>query len=252
MGVMRVEMMAERVQKIMAAAGYGSRRQCEEFIKEGRVKVNGTLVQLGQKADASSDVILLDGEPISGPEPLAYYLLHKPVGVLSSLQSQGGHPTVGDLVSVPERIYPVGRLDLDSEGLLLLTNDGDLAHKLTHPRYEHEKEYLVWLNRSPSEEMLDRWRKGLPLPGLGKSAPARVELLNPGQHKLRVVMHEGMNRQIRVTAETLGYKVVRLIRIRMGGLSLGGLQAGKWRSLTQPEIARVRRQAELQVDREVG
>jgi 23S rRNA pseudouridine2605 synthase len=172
--------------------------------------------------------------------------------VTSSLQSQGGHPTVEELVPVPERVYPVGRLDLDSEGLLLLTNDGDLAHRMTHPSFEHEKEYLVWLDRDPSEESLDRWRQGLQLPGLGRSAPAEVERMEPGEHQLRVVMHEGMKRQIRVTAETLGFAVVRLLRVRMGSLSLGGLAAGSWRPLTQSEVVRLRREADLKVAQEVG
>ncbi|MFP3853166.1 MAG: pseudouridine synthase [Anaerolineales bacterium] len=243
--------MPERLQKILAGAGYGSRRECEQFIEDGRVTVDGEVAELGQKADPAAD-IRLDGRPIGEQEPLAYYLLHKPVGVLSSLQSQGGQPTVEALVQAQERVYPVGRLDLDSEGLILLTNDGELTHRLTHPRFEHEKEYLVWLNRKPSDQQLESWRHGLDLPGLGRSSPARVIREEGSDRQIRVVMQEGMNRQIRVTAEVLGLRVTRLKRIRLGSLSLGDLKPGEWRALNEQEIIELYREVDLPLVQEEG
>lgn len=233
----------ERLQKILAAAGYGSRRQCEEFIKEGRVKVNQEVAQLGQKANPAYDDILLDGQPIASAEPLAYYMLNKPTGVVSSMEAQGDYRTVDELVPAQERVYPVGRLDADSEGLILMTNDGELTHRLTHPSFEHEKEYVVWLDGMPDRAALKAWRNGLHLPDLGRSAAAVVKIIDPEACKLRVIMHEGMNRQIRVTAQTLGFEVRRLKRVRIGPLKLGNLSPGQWRRLKQREIEALRRSA---------
>ena len=243
---------AERLQKVLAAAGYGSRRQCEEFIKEGRVQVNSNIAQIGQKVVADEDSILFDGQPINEAESLAYYLLNKPTGVVSSLEAQGSYRSIDELVTVQERVYPVGRLDADSEGLILMTNDGDLTYRLTHPSFEHEKEYLVWLDRLPDKAALTSWRDGLYLPGLGESAPALVEIVNPKERQLRVIMHEGMNRQIRVTAQTLGLEVLRLKRIRLGSLTLGNLKPGSWRPLKQREIQALRSEVGLMVSQEVG
>ncbi|MGA9533846.1 MAG: pseudouridine synthase, partial [Anaerolineales bacterium] len=172
-------------------------------------------------------------------------MLHKPAEVLSSLQSQGGHETVDALVDVPERLYPVGRLDLDSEGLILLTNDGELTYRLTHPSFEHEKEYRVRLNRPLDPDGLAKWRSGLRIPGLGRTAPADVRFEDDEKRWIRIVMHEGMKRQIRRTAEQLGYTVERLIRVRMGTLKLGDLPSGSWRRLNEGEAASLRKRVGL-------
>jgi len=222
----------------MAQAGHGSRRACEEIIREGRVTVNGERAILGLRADPLADVILVDGQRLNPAEPLTYILLHKPAGVLCSARSQGGWPTVTELVDAPVRLYPVGRLDLDSEGLVLLTNDGALANRLTHPSWGHEKEYRVLLDRVPSEDQLRQWSEGLTLPDSRRTAPAKVWYEDdPGKGPwLRVVLTQGMKRQIRETAETLGLKVKRIIRIRIETLLLGDLGPGTWRDLTDREM----------------
>ncbi|MGH2619290.1 MAG: pseudouridine synthase, partial [Anaerolineales bacterium] len=158
----------------MAQSGHGSRRACEQIIREGRVTVNGERAILGQRGDPVADVILVDGTRLNPAEPLTYIVLHKPAGVLCSARSQGGWPIVTDLVEAPVRLYPVGRLDLDSEGLVLLTNDGELANHLTHPSWGHEKEYRVLLDLVPSENQLRQWSEGLTLPDSRRTGPAKV------------------------------------------------------------------------------
>ena len=235
--------MEERLQKILAGAGLGSRRACESFIAEGRVTVNGRVAQLGEKADPAKDRIVLDGEPLSRPEKLIYVVLHKPRGVVSSLAPQGDRKTVRDLVPFEERLYPVGRLDIDSEGLILLTNDGELTARLTHPRYETEKEYLVLVRGEPADSRLDAWRRGVVLPAGGKrTAPARVfrERRERGATWLRVTMHEGRKHEIRDIGLTLGMPVQKLIRVRLGALRLGGLEPGAWRELSAAEVKQLR------------
>lgn len=243
--------MEERLQKLLAQAGYGSRRSCEELIIQGRVRVNGQVAQLGQKADPNRDTITLDGEPLAAPERLTYILLHKPRGVVSSLEPQGDRKTVVDLVRLKLRLYPVGRLDVESEGLILLTNDGELANRLTHPRYEVEKEYRVLVKGTPDEEQLDIWRRGVVLkdPETGaqvRTLPARVTREGPSHATtwLRVVMREGRKHEIRDIGATLGLPVKRLIRVRMGSLQLGELKPGEWRSLTTAEVAKLKGEAE--------
>lgn len=233
--------MRERLQKYMAEAGLGSRRRCETLIKAGRVKVNGLPAELGMSIDPQLDSVTFEGRLISGKEQLVYLALNKPAGVVTSRKSQGGRRTIMDLVDVAERVYPVGRLDADSQGLVLLTNDGDLTYELTHPKFEHEKEYRLLLDRLPAEGDLAAWRRGLHVPGLGDTSPAEVDL-EPAQRQpwVRVVMHEGKKRQIRRVAEYLGFTVVRLIRVRIGGLSLGDLEEGRWRRLTSAEVAKLR------------
>jgi 23S rRNA pseudouridine2605 synthase len=236
--------MEERLQKLLAQAGHGSRRSCEDLIVAGRVRVNGQVAQLGQKADPTRDTITLDGEPLAAPERLAHILLHKPRGVVSSLEPQGDRQTVVDLVRLRLRLYPVGRLDAESEGLILLTNDGELANRLTHPRYEVEKEYRVLVKGAPDIEQLDVWRRGVVLknPETGeqfRTLPARVSVEAPahGSTWLKVVMREGRKHEIRDIGATLGLPVKRLIRVRMGSLLLGDLKPGEWRSLTTAEVA---------------
>ncbi|MDW8326013.1 MAG: pseudouridine synthase [Anaerolineales bacterium] len=243
--------MEERLQKLLAQAGYGSRRSCEELILQGRVRVNGRVAQLGQKADPTRDTITLDGEPLAEPERLTYVLLHKPRGVVSSLEPQGDRKTVVDLVPSKVRLYPVGRLDVESEGLILLTNDGALANRLTHPRYEVEKEYRVLVKGAPDEEQLNIWRRGVVLkdPETGKQVrtlPARVTREGPSHETtwLRVVMREGRKHEIRDIGATLGLPVKRLIRVRLGSLRLGDLKPGEWRYLTAAEVAELKGEAE--------
>lgn len=236
--------MQERLQKILAQAGYGSRRACEEFIIAGRVRVNGKTAELGQKADPAIDEITLDGRPIPKLERLVYIALNKPRFVLSTVEREEGdnRKTVVDLVDVRERVYPVGRLDLESEGLILLTNDGDLANRLTHPRYGHKKEYRVLVARRPDEEQLAAWRRGVVLEDGYRTAPADVRLVGT-QGKgawLRVVMGEGRKRQIREICALLGLPVVRIVRMRIGSLRLGALKPGEWRFLREEEVEALR------------
>jgi 23S rRNA pseudouridine2605 synthase len=231
--------MEERIQKILARAGLGSRRACEEYIAAGRVRVNGQVAVLGDKADSQRDKIQLDGKPVQVAEPLVYIALYKPRGVLSAVTSPDPRPTVLDLVDVPERVYPVGRLDADSEGLILLTNDGDLANRLTHPRYGHEKEYRVLVARRPDEEQLATWRRGVVLEDGFHTSPADVKVDAPAGKGawLRVVMREGRKRQIRETGTQIGLPVVRILRVRIGTLQLGNLKPREWRHLTPEEAA---------------
>jgi 23S rRNA pseudouridine2605 synthase len=241
--------MEERLQKILARAGFGSRRACEEFITQGRVRVNGRAAQLGEKADPATDEITLDGEPLAAPERLLYVALHKPRGVVSSLAPQGERQTVRDLVPLKERLYPVGRLDVDSEGLILLTNDGDLTDRLTHPRYESEKEYRVLVKSDPDDARLEAWRRGVVLPEGGRrTAPAKVkrEERTEAGTWLRVTMHEGRKHEIRDIGAALGMPVLRLIRVRLATLTLGDLKSGQWRVLKDWEVKRLRESIEPQ------
>lgn len=230
-------MTQERLQKILAKSGLGSRRTCEEFIQAGRVVVNGKLAELGEKADPEKDDIRFDGESIKIHEKSVYIILNKPLGVLSSLKSQGGHQTVIDLLQIPQRVFPVGRLDLDSQGLILLTNDGALANMLTHPKYEHEKEYLVILDRSPDERQLAAWRRGVTLSDGVKTLPCKVELFGKKGEtvRIKVILKQGRKRQIRETANVLGLNVRKLVRVRIGPIRLGNLKSGEWKHLTPEE-----------------
>ena len=232
--------MAERLQKVMARAGLGSRRTCEKLIRDGRVRVNGELAELGSRVDPMRDIIHVDRKRLEPPENLVYVLLNKPPGVVSSLRAQGNRETVRDLVDLPQRLYPVGRLDVQSEGLILLTNDGDLAHQLTHPRYGHEKEYRVIFNHAPTKNQLDAMRRGVTLPEGVKTRPAKVWFEVPGDEGwVRIVLKEGRKRQIREMARVLGIKVRRLIRVRFGTIELGELKPREWRTLTQAELAQL-------------
>jgi len=240
--------MEERVLKIMARAGVGSRRACDELIRQGRVAVNGEVISLGAKADPQVDEIRVDGKPLGGGEPLIYVAVYKPVGVLSSPNAPAvgdERPLVRDLVPLRGRLFAAGRLDADSEGLILLTNDGELTHRLTHPRYEHEKTYVVMVEGVPSEEALDKWRHGgLKLEG-DWIAPAEIRLLGKrrGNARLQIVMREGRKRQIRRVAERLGHPVLALKRTHIGTLGLGDLEPGEWRRLTRQETRELKRLA---------
>jgi pseudouridine synthase len=215
-----------------------SRRKAEELIRQGRVAVNGKVVaQLGTKVDPARDEIRVDGQRIQVAASRTYVMLNKPRGVLSTMEDARGRRALGDLIQSPVRLYPVGRLDASSEGLILLTDDGELADLLTHPRYRHEKEYRVLVNGHPSDKTLKTWRKGLVLDGQ-TTAPARVDLLRRERDSslLRVVMREGRKRQIRRVASMLGHPVRELQRVRLGPLHLGQLAVGQWRYLTSQEV----------------
>ncbi len=232
--------MPERLQKILAQAGYGSRRACEDFITAGRVRVNGQIASLGQKADPAVDKITVDGKPIAAAEALTYIALYKPRMILSTVEGERGdeRQTVRDLVDIPQHVYPVGRLDFESEGLVLMTNDGDLTNKLTHPKFGHQKEYRVLLARRPDQEQLEAWRRGVVLEDGYKTAPVDVRF-ESAQGKgawVRVVMGEGRKRQIRETCKQLGLPVVRIVRVRVGSLRLGNLKPRQWRYLTREEV----------------
>jgi 23S rRNA pseudouridine2605 synthase len=232
--------MPERLQKILAQAGYGSRRACEDFISAGRVRVNGQLATLGQKADPAVDKITVDGKPIAAAELLTYIALYKPRNVLSTVERERGddRQTVRDLVDAPGHLYPVGRLDFESEGLVLMTNDGELTNQLTHPRYGHQKEYRVLLAKRPDPDQLEAWRRGVVLEDGYKTAPADVRF-ESAQGKgawVRVIMGEGRKRQIRETCKQLGLPIVRILRIRIGTLRVGNLKPRQWRHLTTQEV----------------
>jgi 23S rRNA pseudouridine2605 synthase len=239
--------MEERLQKILARSGLGSRRACEELIEAGRVTVDGKIVVLGSKADPQTARILVDGKPIRTAEPLKYIALYKPRGVLSTVDAPDSRTTVRELVSEPEHLYPVGRLDVDSEGLVLLTNDGELANRLTHPRYGHEKEYRVLVARRPDEEQMAAWRHGVVLEDGYRTAPAQAHFESASGKGawLRVVLREGRKRQIRETGSQIGLPVVRIIRIRIGSLMLGALKPGQWRRLTEDELRELKKLAKL-------
>lgn len=226
--------MEERIQKLLSAAGLCSRRQGEEYLLAGRVTVNGRPARLGEKADPARDAVALDGIPLRPVERHTYLMLHKPTGYVTTLSDDKGRKTVADLVAdCGARVWPVGRLDYDSEGLLLLTDDGDLTNRLTHPRHEIEKEYHVTVT-GDVEKALPILRGRLELDGQ-VLAPARVEILAP--QRLQVVIHQGKNRQVRRMCALAGLEVTRLVRVREGGLLLGSLPRGKWRRLTADEVS---------------
>ncbi len=236
--------MQERLQKLLAQAGYGSRRACEAFITAGRVRVNGKAATLGEKADLSTDQVTLDGKLLPKIEALTltYIALYKPRNVLSAAEGHDDRETVRDLIPLDGHLYPVGRLDWDSEGLILMTNDGELTNKLTHPRYGHEKEYRVLVARRPDEKQFEAWRRGIVLDDGDKTAPADVSFISSSGKGawIRVVMGEGKKRQIREVGRLLGLPVVKIIRLRIGTLKLGSLKPRQWRHLTESEVAELK------------
>ena len=235
----------------MARAGIASRRNCEEIIRQGRVTVNGRVItEMGSRADPASDEILVDGRPLP-TESLTpvYLLLHKPPGYLSTTSDPRGRPTVMELLSTAQRVYPVGRLDLVSEGLLLLTNDGPLTQHLTHPRYQHEREYKVLVQGHPKRQVLQSLRQGIKLKD-GRTSPAQVWLIEgeptpKGMTWLGFILREGRKRQIRRMCDSVGHPVQRLIRVRMGPLTLGDLEPGASRLLTRQEVKSLLKDAGL-------
>ena len=233
----------ERLQKLLSRAGVMSRRQADALLQAGRLHLNGQPARPGDRAMVGVDYITLDGQQLhltaADPPHRRTLLLHKPPGVLCTCRDPQGRPTVLDLLppAVRQGIYPVGRLDRDSEGALLLTNDGDLALRLTHPRHGHRKTYRVWLMGVPSAASLAAWRSGLVLDGR-RTCPAQVELEHRGAagSRLRIVLREGRKRQIRRIANQLGHPVRRLQRLAIGALPLGSLASGGWRWLETDDI----------------
>jgi len=233
-----VEGDGERLQKVLAQAGLGSRRTCEDLIARRRVKVNGEVAVLGRRVDPEVDVIEVDGAQIGVKAGLVHYLLNKPAGVITTAADTHGRPTVVELVPAEPRVFPVGRLDAETEGLILLTNDGDLAHRLTHPSYGVEKEYLAEVASQPVPRALRLLREGVELDD-GITAPAKVAVM--GDRLLRITIHEGRNRQVRRMAEAVGSPVVRLVRTRIGPLADRSLAPGAWRELAQDEVRSLER-----------
>ena len=223
----------ERLQKILARVGVGSRRVVEDLIADGRVSVNGQVASLGDRADADADAIEVDGALVGVRPGTVWYLLNKPAGVVTTASDTHGRPTVVELVPTEPRVFPVGRLDADTEGLLLLTNDGDVTHRITHPSYGIEKEYLAMVEGDPSRGALRRLREGIELDD-GPTAPAKVARVDAGV--VRLVIHEGRNRQVRRMCEAVGHPVTRLVRTRIGPITDTTLGPGEHRELTTKEI----------------
>lgn len=238
----------ERLQKVLAKAGLGSRRACEQLIDEGRVAVNGQRAALGRRVDPHRDRITVDGVTIPVRPGLVYYLLNKPAKVLTTASDPEGRPTVVELVPAEPRVFPVGRLDWDTEGLLLLTNDGDLADALTHPSRGVPKTYLAEVTGVPSRGAVRRLREGVDLDD-GRTAPAQARLAQttPTGAALEIVIHEGRNRQVRRMCEAVGHPVRRLVRTRFGPLRDNRLAPGQWRVLTQSEIRALYAAAEHEI-----
>jgi 23S rRNA pseudouridine2605 synthase len=224
-----------RLNAYLARAGVASRRGADELIKAGRVLVNGEPGQLNTFVEAG-DTVELDGKPLA-PQRLAYLLLHKPAGVVTTVHDPHGRPTVVELVPREPRVVPVGRLDADTTGALLLTNDGELAHRLAHPRYEVEKLYEAEVDGTPDAAALRRLEQGVELDD-GPTAPARARRLGP--HRVELAIHEGRKHQVKRMLEAVGHPVRRLHRSRYAGLDLGGLEPGSWRELTQDEVETLR------------
>lgn len=235
--------MQQRLQKIIAAAGYCSRRRAEELIAAGRVRVNGQVAKLGDQADVESSEVLIDDKPVRAAEELTYLLLNKPLGVVTTLNDPDGRRVVTDLVrDQPVRLFPVGRLDINTSGLLLMTNDGDLANRLAHPSHQIDKRYLVKIRGQLTDEAKIKLAQGVLLDD-GITAPARVEKVRTrgGHTWLELCIHEGRNRQVRRMCEALGYQVSRLVRIGYAFLTLGDLAPGQTRILTKPEVNRLKK-----------
>jgi 23S rRNA pseudouridine2605 synthase len=224
----------ERLQKVLARVGYGSRRTCEDLIGQGRVTVNGEVAILGRRVDVESDLVAVDGAPVGVLPGLVYYLLNKPAGVVTTADDPQRRPTVLALVPDEPRVFSVGRLDLLTEGLLVLTNDGRFAQLLSHPSFGVEKEYLAELAGNPSPGQLRRLREGVVLDDGETTAPARVAAVSSGV--IRIVIHEGRNRQVRRMCEAIGHPVVRLVRTRIGPVTDRALRPGDWRPLSASEV----------------
>lgn len=227
-----------RLQKYLAEAQVASRRKAEEIILQGRVSVNGNIVtELGTKVESESDIVAVDGKEVSICEKMVYIMLNKPEGCVTTVKDQFDRKSVLDYVKdIKERIYPVGRLDYDTSGLLILTNDGDLTYKLTHPKHNIEKIYIADVDREPDSNDMESFKNGLVIDGR-KTAPAEIEIVKKGRlTSLKIKIHEGRNRQVRKMCAAINCNVVRLKRIAEGNIELGNLEKGKYRYLTDNEI----------------
>jgi len=229
----------ERLQKILSRAGLGSRRECDRLVEAGRVEINNRVAIRGEKADISIDRILVDDKPISLPksEPI-YIAFHKPKFVLSEMKKQDDRKVISDFIPRENYLFIVGRLDYDSEGLILLTNNGNIANRLTHPRYEHEKEYLVLLKKKPDVKQIAAWKRGIVLENGYRTLPADIDIHLETKNGcwVKTILKEGKKRQIREMGKTIGLPVRRIIRRRIGPLEIGDLKPGKWRMLNNREI----------------
>ncbi len=234
--------MEERLQKIIAAAGLTSRRAAEELIAAGKVRVNGAVASLGDKADAARDRITVDGKSLAPPEEKVYIMLNKPRGYVTTLKDEKGRRTVAELVSGPGvRLFPVGRLDMNSEGLLIMTNDGELAERMMHPRGGVEKCYRTTVTGENIPAAAEKMKESMLIDGYRtRGARVEIERLTEKGGVLLVAIGEGRNRQVRKMCEQVGLRVTRLCRISEGGLKLGNLRSGEWRELTRAEIARLK------------
>ena len=235
-----------RLQKYLAMCNVASRRAAEEIILSGRVKVNGVkCTTLGTKV-TQDDTVEVDGEVLSLEAKKYYIMLNKPVGYVTTVNDEQGRPTVMELISdISKRVYPVGRLDINTEGLLLLSNDGDFTYKVTHPRHKLDKTYHVWVTGKAEQNAIRKLEQGVYIDGR-KTAPATVDVLDytKGSALLSITIHEGRNRQVRKMCASVGFKVVSLTRVSEGGLSLGNLPLGRWRHLTENEVKRILKSSE--------
>jgi pseudouridine synthase len=234
--------MEVRLQKYLADAGIASRRKAEKLISDGKVSVNGRVIkELGCKV-SSQDVVKYEGKVVKNNNKLVYIILNKPTGYISTVSDEKGRKTVMDLIDIKSRLYPVGRLDYNTSGLLILTNDGDLTYKLTHPKHEVEKKYLVTVSGEPKEESLDKLRIGANL-GEYTTSSSRIKVLEKGngKTKLEVIIHEGKNRQVRKMFEYIGCEVTKLKRVSIGKIKIKGISQGKYRHLTRDEIRYLKR-----------
>lgn len=230
--------MKERLQKYMAACGVAARRKCEEIIEEGRVKVNGNIVtELGFKVDPELDEIVVDSKLIKLEERKVYILLNKPEGYVSTVKDERGRKTILDIVKVNERIFPIGRLDYNTSGMILLTNDGDIYNRIIHPRKEVNKVYIAVIEGTPSKDKIDEFCNGIDIGGY-ITAKAKFRIIEKLQDKSKVeiIIHEGKNRQVRRMCEKIGHPVIALKRISVGNIKLGNLRRGEWRYLGENEI----------------
>jgi len=235
----------ERLQKVLAHAGLGSRRAIEEMIVAGRIQVNGVRAELGRRIDPEKDKVEVDGSVVPLRAQLEYYLLNKPEGVVTTADDPQGRPTVLDVVDTEERVWPVGRLDIGSEGAIILTNDGDLTLRLTHPRYHVPRTYVAQVRGTVGRRALTALARGVELED-GRTAPARVGLLErvPGGSLVEITITEGRNRQVRRMFEALGHPVSRLVRRAIGPLELGRLKPGDYRKLSPAEVRALYRASE--------
>ena len=243
---MRGEQETVRINRYLAQCGVASRRHAEDLIRQGRVRINGQVVAgLGARVRPGVDVVEVDGRVVVPEDERVVVLLNKPRGVVTTAQDDRGRPTVVELVDLPQRLFPVGRLDIDTEGALLLTNDGDLAFRLTHPRFGVEKVYHAVLDQPISAEDLEHLQRGVMIDS-GMTSPCRARTLGDPR-RVEVVLHEGKKRQVRKMFRALGYQVVELRRVAIGPIELGSLPPGKWRLLSAEEIRALRREVGLEV-----